>query len=80
MGLEGRLPHLDAGDDALLLDELHEGGAVISLLVHSFVEEDHSGDVFRNRLQTEALVLVNQNTYEQKMGEEWLSEISKVFP
>lgn len=50
MGQEGCPSHLDAGNDALLLDELHEGSAVISLLVHSFMEEDHSGDVFSYRL------------------------------
>lgn len=37
--------HLDAGYDAQLLDEFHEGPAVISLLVQRLVEEDHAGDI-----------------------------------
>lgn len=37
--------NLDAWNDTQPLDELHEGPAIISLLVQCLVEEDHAGDV-----------------------------------
>ncbi|CAN7986146.1 unnamed protein product, partial [Ixodes hexagonus] len=36
--------HLDARDDAAVLQQLHEGGAVVRLLVQSLVKQDHSAD------------------------------------
>ena len=37
--------HLDAGDDVLGLEEVHEGRAVVRLLVQRLLEEDHARDV-----------------------------------
>lgn len=37
--------HLDTGDDVLLLEELHERGAVSGLLVQGLLEQDHTADV-----------------------------------
>lgn len=39
------LVDLDAGNDVALLQEVHEGCAVVGLLVEGLVEEDHAGDM-----------------------------------
>lgn len=39
------LVDLDSGNDVVVLEQLDEWGAVISLLVEGLVEEDHSADV-----------------------------------
>ena len=44
------LVHLDAGDHVPLLEELHERGAVVGLLVEGLVEQNHAGDVVADRL------------------------------
>ena len=41
---------LDAGDDALFLQQLHKWRAVVGLLVESFVEEDDARDVISDGL------------------------------
>ncbi|GMR42623.1 hypothetical protein PMAYCL1PPCAC_12818, partial [Pristionchus mayeri] len=47
------LVNLDSRDDSLLLEHLHEGSSVVSLLVHCLVEEDDSGDVLLESLSGE---------------------------
>ena len=43
--LHDSLVHLDARDDALVLEELHKGGAIIGLLEERLVEENYSAEV-----------------------------------
>jgi hypothetical protein len=40
--------HLDAGDHALVLEDLHERRAIGAFLPKGFVEEDHAADVARH--------------------------------
>ena len=44
------ITHLDAGNDAELLDEVDEGFAGVGLLEDGLVEEDDAGDALQLRL------------------------------